>query len=249
MSSEASASTPRKFPFPPSMPVFGLGTSPHSLPFQCSVSVLPPASLDMSATYLPTAHASLVERASTASSVLGASAFGLETMVQAAPSQCWMSVFVPSLLSSWNHPTAHAFVGETAVTPKRLFSPEPTFGLATTGQAVRCSAGAPCASGLLTTASVRAQEAKTPTRTTRAVARLSTWTECWAVCRPTRLRACVLTVIGRRVQEITSDNAGQEGVSRVGKRMASETQGFAWERGKLARTCAPSLPARLPTEP
>jgi hypothetical protein len=59
--------------------------------------------------------------------------------------------------------------------------PEPMFGLATTGHAVRCSVGAACALAQSPTASVRVEAAKAPTRAKRDVARLGACEERWDV--------------------------------------------------------------------
>src|SRR5439155_20536011 len=78
---------------------FGLDTTVHAVPSQCSVSVLPPA--------VPTAQTSVVANAETDdSSPRPPGPFGLDTTVQAVPSQCSARVLPPAT------PTAHTSFDE-----------------------------------------------------------------------------------------------------------------------------------------
>ena len=89
----------------------------------------------------PTAQTSSAEAAETAYSTLRVSpaGFGLGTMLQPLPSWCWVRVRLtkggPS--GSWDQPTAHASLSESAATPRSwlVSAVEPaTFGLASRSQ-------------------------------------------------------------------------------------------------------------------
>ena len=93
-------------------PEFGLCTTDHLVPFQCSIrvrSALPPNSN-------PAAHASLLEWAATAfSSLLEAPTLGLCTERHEAPSKCSMRVLKAGD-EPRNVPTAHTSEDETVAT-------------------------------------------------------------------------------------------------------------------------------------
>src|SRR5437868_11177840 len=91
---------------------FGLGTTFHEDPFQCSVSVLLPCD--------PTAHTSEDEMAVTLASRASPARTGVETMLQAVPSQC--SATVPSSPSP-TAPTAQTSFELTAATAARVPPP------------------------------------------------------------------------------------------------------------------------------
>ena len=95
-------------------PLFGLGTTVHAMPSQCSMSVLPGAPCP----YPPTAQTSSAARAVTPlrSPPAGWPAFGLITRVHEVPSQCSMSVRM-RLFARVNEPTAQASDAVRAVTP------------------------------------------------------------------------------------------------------------------------------------
>src|SRR5579864_8899378 len=104
----------------PSVLTFGLGTTDHWVPFQCSIRVRSPVAEPL-VCWMPTAHTSVEEMAETALRRLPEVPFGLEMSVHLVPFQC--SVRVSSMaLGLLKKPTAHMSVGEMLVTPaSRLF--------------------------------------------------------------------------------------------------------------------------------
>src|SRR5205823_2145651 len=90
------------------VPWFGLGTTVHVEPSQCSVSVRAGAG---AARVFPTAHTSFEPIAEMDMSSSPAPDGGAGTIAQAEPSQC--SIRVPR----WSNPTAHTSSAATAVTP------------------------------------------------------------------------------------------------------------------------------------
>src|SRR5215813_9561917 len=93
---------------------FGVDTTLHLFPFQCSAKVLAPA--------FPTAHRSFAAAPPIALSVLisayppGAIRFGDMLRLHCVPFQCRMNDWRPD----W--PTAHALLAVSAATPLRKFS-------------------------------------------------------------------------------------------------------------------------------
>src|SRR4051794_37503338 len=70
-------------------------------------------------------------------------ASGPSTTVQALPSQCSVRAPVPELrIEQQSDPTAHASVGELALTPFRMLSPLNALGLGTTEKAALAVPGA-----------------------------------------------------------------------------------------------------------
>src|ERR1044072_3792102 len=119
---------------------FGLGTTLHTVPFQCMVRVL--FTLAAVSKYKPTAHTSLDDTTTTsASELLPVLGLGLDTIVHSTPSQCIVRVrSCPPDVSYV--PTAQASLGSIPATDVRLLSKLPTLGVVVTSQydPFQCSA-------------------------------------------------------------------------------------------------------------
>src|SRR3954447_1304078 len=104
-------------------PGCGLETMLHWTPSQCRTSVLSWWIFVCSLSYIPTAQTSLGDTAATLRSSFVASAvslgFGLATWLHRLPSQCKTNV-TSAPVEARCVPTAHALVGESAVTESRL---------------------------------------------------------------------------------------------------------------------------------
>ena len=104
-------------------PSFGLGSTFHACPFQCSINV----SAEVPFLRSPTAHASRGELAAIPKSWLSVlPGLGLVMTLHVVPFQCSTSVFVE--VPTVYHPTAQASQAESMATPRNSLLPVPMYG-------------------------------------------------------------------------------------------------------------------------